>query len=119
MAQEAQAGKLQRLEDFIALAKQGKKVKAAVALRKQIVEEKVHQDVTADRSEAVGMYLLLVDFTFSAGGESATVSKVYAFGSTEEPRDSARVTTGIANERLKMDYRRLAEAGIAFDEKLF
>jgi hypothetical protein len=119
MAQEAEAGKFQRLEDFIALAKQGKKVKANIVLKKQLVQEKVHPEETADMSDAVGMYLLLGDFTLSGGGESGTISKVYAFGSTSEPLDGARVNTSIANERLKMDYRRLKEAGIAFDEKFF
>jgi hypothetical protein len=119
MAPEAEAGKFQRLEDFIALAKQGKKVKATIALRKQLVQEKVHREETADMSEAVGMYLLLGDFMLTGGGESGTISKVYAFGSTQEPLDSARVNTSVANERLKMDYRRLKDSGIAFDEKFF
>jgi hypothetical protein len=119
MAQETEAGKFQRLEDFIALAKQCKKVKADIVLKKQLVQEKVHPEETADMSDAVGMYLLLGDFTLSVGGESGTISKVYAFGSTAEPLDSARVNTSVANERLKMDYRRLKESGIALDEKFF
>jgi hypothetical protein len=119
MAQEAEAGKFQRLEDFIALAKQGKKVKAGIVLKKQLVQEKVHPEETLDMSDAVGMYLLLADYTLAGGGESGSISKVYAFGSTEEALDSARVTKSVANERLKMDYRRLKDAGIACDEKYF
>lgn len=108
-----------RLEDYIALAQQGKRVRLDVKLRKQAVPQKVHPEETADMADEIGMYLLLADFTLTADGESCVVTKVYAFGAEGEPLESARVNRNIATERLKMDYRRLKAANIAVDEKYF
>jgi hypothetical protein len=119
MTQESEAGKFQRLEDFIALAKQGEKVTVGIALRKQLVQEKVHPEGTSDMRDAIGMYLLLADYSLSAKDETRVVSKVYAFGSAEESLDATRVNKSIANERLRMDYRRLKDAGVAVPEKFF
>ncbi len=119
MPQNTEAANVQRLEDFIALAQQGKKVTAEISLRRQLVEQKVHPDETSEVKEAISMYLLLADFTLTAEGKTGKVSKVYTFGSGEESLDGARVNKGIANARLKMDYRRLKDAGIICEEKLF
>jgi hypothetical protein len=108
-----------RLEDYIALAQQGKRVRVDVKLRKQVVQQKVHPEETADLRAEIGMYLLIADFTLAAEGDSCVVSKVYAFGAEKEPLESAQVNRSIAAERLKMDYKRLKEAGIAVDEKYF
>ena len=119
MAQGAVETQQRRLEDYIALAEQGKRVRVDVKLRKQAVQQKVHPEETADMREDIGMYLLLADFTLTAEGESCVVSKVYAFGAEGEPLETARVSRSIATERLKMDYKRLKAANIAVDEKYF
>jgi hypothetical protein len=119
MAEGAVETQQRRLEDYIALAQQGKRVRVNVDLRKQPVRQKVHPEETADMAEEISMYLLLADFRLTADGESCLVTKVYAFGAEGEPLESARVNRNIATERLKMDYKRLKDANIAVDEKYF
>ena len=119
MAKGAVDTQQHRLEDYVALAQQGKRVRVEVKLRKQAVQQKVHPEETADMRQEIGMYLLMADFTFTANGESRVVSKVYAFGAEEESLESARVNRSIATERLKKDYKRLKDAHIAADEKYF
>jgi hypothetical protein len=116
---EAAVETQRRLEDCIALAQQGKRVRVEVKLRKQAVQQKVHPEETADMREEIGMYLLMADFTFTANGESGAVSKVYAFGAEGESLESAKVNRSIATERLKTDYKRLKDANIAVEEKYF
>jgi hypothetical protein len=118
MAEEAVETQ-RRLEDYIALAQQGKRVRVEVKLRTQPVQQKVHPEETEDLRAEIAMYLLIGDFTLTAEGESCVVSKVYAFGAEKEPLESAQVNRSIANERLKMDYKRLKDAKIAVDEKYF
>jgi hypothetical protein len=119
MAEALEISKFGRLEDFIALAKTGKDVHMEIELRKQLVEQKVHPEVTVDMKSEIDMYLLTGDYTFKVEGEVQNISKVYMFGSLEESQSAARVDRNIANERLKMDYRRLREANITFQEKYF
>jgi hypothetical protein len=110
---------LSRLEDLIALAREGEKVLAEVTLRKQLVTQKVHPEETEEMRPDVNMYLLIGDYTFKVGKDVKQVSKVYLYGSAEESMTAAKVDTNIANERLKMDYRRLRAANISFEEKYF
>jgi hypothetical protein len=51
-----------RIEDFIALAKEGKQVNASIELRKKLVSEKVHPGTFDQIKGEVDMYLL-----FSSG----------------------------------------------------
>ncbi len=67
----------------------------------------------------IDRYLLLGNFAFRTGEEEQTVSKVYMFGSMEESLENANVNKNIANERLKMDYKRLRDSGLEFEEKFF
>jgi len=41
------------------------------------------------------------------------------YESTEESLNDARINKSIANERLKMDYKRMKDANITFEEKYF
>jgi len=109
-----------RLEDFIALAKAGKQVKAEIELNKQIVKQKVHPDETDNMGLEVDMYLLSGNY-FLTGVEDEVkrISKVYVFASTGESLVESQTNRKIANARLKMDYDRLAQAGIKFEEKYF
>lgn len=108
-----------RIEDFIALANEGKDVHAAVELKKQVVVQKVHPDETEDMKSEIDMYLLIGVYTFRVGNKVKQVSKVYIYGSLEEPPGVFWVNINIANTRLKMDYRRLKDAKITFEEKYF
>lgn len=110
---------LLRIEDFIEMAKEGKDVKAEIHLRKQAVSQKLHPGDTEEMKGEINMYLLLADYHFSAGNLKKVVSKIYVFGSGEEPLTDAKININIANERLKMDYQRLKNANIVFDEKYF
>jgi len=108
-----------RIEDFIALAKEGKQVDVSVKLRKQTVSQKLHPEETADMKTAIDMHILFGDYTFTVGENVKKISKSYMFGSAEESLNDAKVDKNIANERLKMDYKRLKEARIVFEEKFF
>ncbi len=112
-------GELLRIEDFIALAKEGKDVKAGVDLRKQVVSQKVHPGETEEMKAELDIYLLLANYSFTVGNWKKAVSKVYVYGSTAEPLNDTKVNTSIANERLKMDYKRMHDVNIAFEEKYF
>jgi len=120
MAGVSDVSKMNRLEDFIALAKQGEKVRAEIKLRKEVVKQRIHPEDTDDMKAEMDMYLLIGDYLCQAGGQiTATISKAYVFGSAEESLTEAAVNKSIGNERLKMDYRRLKDANIVFEEKYF
>ncbi len=61
------------------------------------------------------MNLLMGEYTSNVGEKTNKVSKIYVFGTREEPFTSSREYKNIANARLKMDYRRLAKANIIFE----
>lgn len=110
---------LVRIEDFIALAREGKQVNASIELRKQLVSQKVHPEETEEMKGEIDMYLLFGDYTFTVGKDVKKVSKIYMYGSSEESLTDSKVNKSIANERLKMDYKRLSDAKIIFEEKYF
>jgi len=112
-------GELLRIEDFIALAKEGKGVTATVDLRKQPVVQKVHPGDTEELKGALDMYLLFGDYTFKIGKWEKVVSKVYMYGSVGETLNETKVNKSIANERLKLDYQRLKDVNIQFEEEYF
>lgn len=119
MAEIHEKGKFGRLEDFIVLAKKEKDVQLEIGLRKQLVKQKVHPEETEEMKGEIDTYLLIGDYTFKVQGKVHKVSKVYMFGSSEESLDAAKVNKHIANERLKMDYRRLKDSDIEFEEKYY
>jgi hypothetical protein len=108
-----------RIEDFIAIAKGGKAVNLSIELRKQLVTQQVPPGITEDMKDEIDMYLLAADYFFKVGKDMKLVSKVYILGSSEESPDAVKVNASIANARLKMDYRRLRDAKITFEEKYF
>ena len=118
-------GKLLRIEDFIALAKEGKDVKVAIDLKKQLVTQKVPPGDTEDVKKEIDMYLFMTIYTFnaiynfSAEKQVNQISKVYMLAFSEESPDALKINTAIANARLKMDYQRLKDAKITFEEKYF
>jgi len=108
-----------RIEDFIALSELGNKVSATVELRKQLVTQKVHPEETDEMKSEIDMYLLFVDYTFAVGTNTKKVSKSYMYSSTVESLNDSKIDKNIANERLKMDYKRLKSAKIEIEEKYF
>jgi hypothetical protein len=112
-------GELLRIEDFIALAKEGKGVNVTIDLRQEFAAQKVHPGDTEELKGAIDIYLLFADYTFKIGNWEKVVSKVYMYGSTGESFNETKVNKSIANERLKMDYQRLKEVNIHFEEKYF
>jgi hypothetical protein len=108
-----------RIEDIIALAKEGKDVHAEVELKKQVVSQKVHPGDTGDMKSEIDMYLLIGAYTFSVGKDVKQVSKVYVYGSLDELPGVFFANTNIANARLKADYRRMRDANIKVEEKYF
>ena len=108
-----------RIEDFIAIAKGGKAVNLSIELRKQLVTQQVPPGVTEDMKDEVGMYLLVADYFFKVEKDMKLVSKVYILGSSEESPDAVKVNASIANARLRMDYQRLKDAMIKFEENYF
>jgi hypothetical protein len=108
-----------RLEDFIHLAEQGKDVQLHLELRRQAIKQKVHQGEMEQGEGETNAYLLIGDYNFRMEGDRYRVSKIYVLGSAEEPADVAQLNSHIANERLKMDYQRLAGAGIILAAKYF
>lgn len=112
-------GELLRIEDFIALAKEGKDVNTTVDLRQEFVSQKVHPGDTEELKGAIDMYLLFGDYTFKIGSWKKLVSKVYMYGSTGESLSDAKINKSIANERLKLDYQRLKGVNVHFEEKYF
>lgn len=108
-----------RLEDFMALAKSGKEVQLVVELKKEIVAPKSNPDETKEEKSRRDMYLLIGDYTFDVGGNTEKVSKIYVSGTMGEPVNATRKNLNIVNDRLKMDYMRLRDANIIFEEVFF
>jgi len=112
--------KYERPEDFIALANEGEKVKVEIELNKQLVKQKVHPDETDNINLEAAMYFLNGNYSLvDTEGKLQSVSKVYVFASMGESLVESYTNREIANARLKMDYERLAQAGILFKEKYF
>ena len=108
-----------RIEDFIALSEGGKEVKLEIEVKKQLVAQRVPPGITEDMKDEVDMYLLTANHVFKVGKDMKLVTQVYMFGSSEESPDSVKINKSIANARLKMDYQRLKNAKISFEEKYF
>jgi hypothetical protein len=108
-----------RLEDFISLAKSGEEIDLTVSLNKQLFTRKFYSSKSGDAEDEIDMYILSADYFFIVEGVQTEVRKLYASGIEGESSDSTIRNIYIANERLKMDYRRLKEAHIFFVEKFW
>jgi hypothetical protein len=119
MSGEIEKDEFVRLEDFIAVAKQGKEVQLSVTLNKHVVTKKTHPAETDEKKGELDMYLLIGDYLFNVGGALNKVSKIYVSGIIGEPMNATRQNIEIANSRIKMDYMRLREVNIIFEEVFF
>lgn len=109
-----------RLEDFITLSKAGKKVQVDISLRKEMVKQTGHATGTDDIIDERVVNLFMADFTPQGmSDEKRKVSKIYAFCDINETETDEKIIRHTANERLKMDYKRLRDGKVQFEEKYF
>lgn len=108
-----------RLEDFISIARRGDEVELTVVLEKRFFTRKFAPYTMGEPEDEIDMYMLAADYIFIVEGKSHEVTKFYAFGMEGESPSTARREINVANERLKMDYKRLKEANIVFSEKFW
>jgi hypothetical protein len=105
-----------RLEDFISLARKGEKVDLTVTLNKQIFTRKFYPLSTGASEDEIDMYMLTADYAFLVEGKTYEVTKFYASGIEGESLNETKRNVYVANERLKMDYKRLRDAKIILAE---
>jgi hypothetical protein len=108
-----------RLEDFILLAKNGEEINLSVSLSRQLFTRKFYSNATGEAEDEIDTYILSADYLFALEGVQTEVKKLYAFGIEGESSDSTLKNVHVANDRLRMDYKRLKEAGIVFAEKFW
>jgi len=108
-----------RLEDFIEMAKTGKRIEMEVELRKQSMIQVADVGETHDTNVEISTYLWIADYTFKTDGQIYKLSKVYMFAAAHDSPNSLRLNNTIANARLQVDYNRLKAAHINFHEKFF
>jgi hypothetical protein len=106
-----------RLEDFISLADKGEEIGLTVTLNKQIFTRKFDPYTMGDPEDEIDMYILSANYVFVVKGKTNEIKKFYVSGIEGESLDTTKRNIYIANERVRMDYRRLSEAKIAFEEK--
>lgn len=108
-----------RLEDFISIARKGEKVDLTVVLNKRIFTRKFDSYTTGDPEDEIDMYILSADYLFVVAEKAMEVTKYYVSGIEGESLIATKNNIYVANERLKMDYKRLREAKIIFLEKFW
>lgn len=115
-----QPSEISRLEDIIRIANTGIRVRCFIELKKKNVEIKVN-DAEIDRQPSVSIaaFLLLAQYTVNFEKTNATVSKVYVFGRAQQDGGIPEADSDVANQRLYVDYERLRQANIRFDEVYF
>ena len=122
MALDEQRGGLkERLDDFIKLAQSGRSVQLEIKVYTDMVKQLGRSESTDDIDVEADMNLLMADFVPAPGmpAKPEMVTKVYAVCPINENEIDANTTRHIANQRLRMDYARLKEAGVKFEEKYF
>ena len=118
---ELRSGLKERLDDFIKLAQSGGKVQLEIKAYTSMVKQLGRSESTDDIDIEVDMNLLMADFVPApvADVKPGIVTKVYAVCPINESEIDANTTRHIANQRLRMDYARLKEVGVRFEEKYF
>jgi hypothetical protein len=108
-----------RLEDFITIARKGKAVELTVALDKQLFTRKFAPYTMGDPGDEIDMYILAANYIFVVEGKIHEFTKFYASGVEGDSPNAVQREIDVANERLKMDYKRLKEAKLIFLEKFW
>jgi hypothetical protein len=106
-----------RLEDFISLAGKGEGIDLTVTLTQQVFTRKFDPYTMGDPEDEIDLYILSANYVFVAKGKTTEIKKFYVSGIEGESLDMKKQHLYVANERLRMDYKRLKEAHIVFDEK--
>jgi hypothetical protein len=112
-------GVFSRLEDFITIARKGKEVALSVELDKRIFTRKYAPYTMGDPGDEIDTYILAANYVFFVEEKSHEFTKFYAFGVEGDSTSAVEREIDVANERLKMDYKRLRDANIVFSEKFF
>ena len=110
---------INRLEDVISLAKEGKRVDIEIELKNVPMIRDIPSGEAHEVAHKINTHLLIAYYTFKIDLQSYKFSKVYMFATTEESLISAQMNKDIANDRLQVDYKRLKNAHIHFHEKFF
>jgi len=108
-----------RLEDFITIARKGKEVELTVVLDKQLYTRKFPPYTMGDPGDEIDMYILAANYVFVVEGKIHEFTKFYASGVEGDSPSAVQREIDVANERLKMDYKRLRDANIIFSEKFW
>ena len=108
-----------RLEDFISIARKGEKIDLTVELNKRIFTPKFDSYTMGDQKDEIDIYIFSADYLFVVAGEAMEVTKYYGSGIKGTSLIETKNNIYVANERLKMDYKRLREAKIIFSEKFW
>ena len=105
-----------RLDDFITIARKGKEVELTIVLDKRIFKRKFAPSTMGDPGDEIDTYILAANYVFVVEGKIREFTKFYAFGVEGDSPSAVQREIDVANERLKMDYKRLREAKIIFLE---
>jgi hypothetical protein len=118
--ENAKTGRLTRIETYLEMAQSGQEVGLEVKLHKEIIKQSLLTDEADNLRIEKDIYLLMADYIPKTTLEEPNiVSKVYAFGTINENDVEERTIRLIANERLQIDYDRLRDAGVDFQEAEF
>lgn len=110
---------INRLEDVISIASEGKRVDMEVELKTQPMVQEVHIKEVDKTWHKIDTYLLIAFYTFKIDIQSYKCSKVYMFATDEESLITEEMNKDIANTRLRIDYKRFRDAHIHFQEVFF
>jgi hypothetical protein len=88
---------------------------------RNLVKQISRSESTDDIDIETDLSLLMADFSPAAESmaKPAKVTKVYAISPLNESEIDANTTRHIANQRLGMDFARLKEAKVIFEEMYF
>ena len=84
MTRAVNESRTSRLEHFIKLAREGKKVTIEIELHKQLVKQRIYPDETDTMEVEIDMYLLTGDYRCSSPADTPTISKIYMFAALDE-----------------------------------
>ena len=110
---------INRLDDVIRIANEGKRVDMEVELKTLPMIQEVSTREADKTPHNINTYLLIAYYAFKVDLQSYKCSKVYMFGNTEESLTTKEMNKDIANARLDMDYKRLRDVHIHFQDKFF
>ncbi len=109
--------KLIRIDEVIALAKEGKEIQVSVQLIIRPIIEKALAEI--GEAEDMEAYLLMGNFKFLVDSQMYEISKTYLRGYKSEFLEARAANLKIANSRLKNDYERLKAAGVDIEPIYF